>query len=72
MDGLSEKVFQKQFLFDKGFEFDVFTHLKKNLGENQVAIYDFSVVPLNDNQVKLLRKGGLHKSTSITIIHCYC
>jgi hypothetical protein len=38
MDGLFEKDFQKQFLLCKGFEFVVFTQLKKTIDENKVAI----------------------------------
>ena len=55
MDGLCEKELHKQFLLGKGFEFGVFTHLKKILDDNQLAIYDFTVVPMNDNKVKLIR-----------------
>lgn len=55
MEGLTEKEFHKQFLIGKGFEFGVFTHLKKIAGENQLAIYDFTVLPTNDNKVKIIR-----------------
>lgn len=54
MDGHYNKEFHKQFLLGKGFEFGVFTHLKKVVEDNHIAIYDFTVVPLNDFRVKII------------------
>ena len=51
-----EKVFHKQFLVGKGFSFGVHTHLEDESGKSHFAVYNYIVIPLAGEQVKIVRK----------------
>jgi hypothetical protein len=51
----NEAVFHKQFLIGKGYEFGIYTHLEKMVGKNQFAIYNFTVFPTDENNIKVIR-----------------
>ena len=55
MDGVYEKEFHKQYLLGKGYEFGIYTHLEKIVGKNQFAIYDYTVIPTDEYNIKILR-----------------
>jgi hypothetical protein len=56
MGTLKEKVFHKQFLLGKGFSFGVNTHCEVLGSEKHFAIYHYIMIPLQGDQIKIIRK----------------
>ncbi len=57
MKGLKEKVFHKQFLYGKGFDFAVHTHVTDVAdGTSGFALYDYSILNNGTHYVKILKK----------------
>ncbi|MDA0980268.1 MAG: hypothetical protein O2852_02805 [Bacteroidetes bacterium] len=50
-----EEVFHKQFLLGKGFNFTVHNHINVHNGENHYSIYQYTIVVLGNNQIKILK-----------------
>lgn len=56
MASKTEIVLHRQFLLGKGYTVDVFTHYEEINGKNQHAVYEFVLIPLPNEQIKILRK----------------
>ncbi len=50
-----ESSFHKQFLLGKGFSFGVHTHVAAFEGKNQYAVYHFIVIPIENDQIKIVK-----------------
>ena len=51
----TEAVFHKQFLLGCGFKFGVHTSVELYEKQNQYAIYNYILVPIDANQIKIIR-----------------
>jgi len=49
-------VVHKQFLLGKGYSFEVFTHYSAFEGKNYYALYQYIIVPLENEQFKIVKK----------------
>ena len=49
-------VFHKQYLLGKGLSFNVFTHYEIFEGKRQCAVYQYIIVPLDNEQIKIVKK----------------
>lgn len=56
MAAKTEIVLHRQFLLGKGYTVDVFTHYEEVNGKDHHAVYEFVIIPLQNEQVKILRK----------------
>lgn len=56
MEENKEEVFHKQFLLGKGFNFFVHTHYENYKGKNFIAIYNFIMIPIENDNIRILRK----------------
>lgn len=54
--GKNEATFHKQFLSGKGFSFGVHTHYIEHNKITRIAIYQYIIIPLENDQIKILRK----------------
>ena len=52
----SEAVHHKQFLVGKGFSFGVFTHWENIDGKDRNATYNFIIIPLEKDHIKIIKK----------------
>jgi len=50
-----EAVFHKQFLLGKGFNFNVYNHVNSHDGKNHCAIYQYTIVNLGNEQIKIIK-----------------
>ena len=55
MKGKKEKTFHKHFLIGKGFSFSVHNHVTLYEGKNHYAVYQYTVVNLGNDQIKILK-----------------
>jgi hypothetical protein len=55
MKGKTDKTFHKQFLMGKGFSFLVHNHVNHYEGKNHFAVYQYTVVKLDNEQIKILK-----------------
>ena len=55
MKGKKEKTFHKQFLLGKGFSFSVYNHVNFYEGKNHYALYQYTVVNLGNDQIKIIK-----------------
>jgi hypothetical protein len=55
MKGKTDKTFHKQFLMGKGFSFSVHNHVNVYEGKNHYALYQYTVVNLGDEQIKIIK-----------------
>lgn len=55
MNGKSEGVFHKEFLRGKGFTFSIFTHYEKHEDIARTSIYNFILIALDNNNIKVIR-----------------
>jgi hypothetical protein len=55
MKGKREKTFHKQYLLGKGFSFSVFNHVNSYEGKNYYAIYEYTLVNLGKDQIKIIK-----------------
>ncbi len=55
MRGRTEMIFHKQFLIGKGFSFTVHNHVNHHEGKNHYAVYQYTLVNLGDEQIKIIR-----------------
>jgi hypothetical protein len=55
MKGKKERTFHKQFLMGKGFSFLVHNHVNHYEGKNHFAVYQYTVVKLDNEQIKILK-----------------
>jgi hypothetical protein len=56
MVGENEKIFFKQYLLGKGFSFNVHNNVKKHDGKNHYAVYDYVIITLTNEQIKIIKK----------------
>ena len=61
-----EKIFFKQFLLGKGFSFNVHNNIKNHDGKNHYAIYQYVIITLTNEQIKIICKSTLFDSILIT------
>ncbi len=54
--GIKELVLHKQYLLGLGFSFNVHTSYEKHEGYTRSAIYRYTIVPLENEQIKILKK----------------
>jgi hypothetical protein len=50
-----EKIFHKQFLFGKNFNFSVHNHVNVYNGKNHYAVYQYTLVNLGNEQIKIIK-----------------
>jgi hypothetical protein len=50
-----ERTFHKQYLMGKGFSFSVHNHVNSYEGKNHYAVYQYTVVNLGNDQIKIIR-----------------
>jgi len=50
-----ERTFHKQYLLGKGFSFSVHNHVNSYEGKNHYAVYQYTVVNLGDDQIKIIK-----------------
>ncbi len=53
MKNEKEKIFHKQFLLGKGFDFMKFTHVEEVENKKQYAVYQYAIIPLENEQIKI-------------------
>jgi hypothetical protein len=53
---LKEKTFHKQFMLGKGYNFSVHTHLEIEAGKNHYAIYNYTIILLENEMIKIIFK----------------
>jgi len=51
----NEATFHKQFLLGKGFSFKVHNHVNRHEGKNHYAIYQYTIVVLDNEQIKIIK-----------------
>jgi hypothetical protein len=51
-----EAVFHKQYLLGRGFSFETSTHLELYQGKRYPAIYQYLIVPITPEQIKIVKK----------------
>lgn len=56
MEGKTEAVLHKQFLLGKGFCMAVHTHYEKNQDKFHCAIYQYIIITLENEQIKIIKK----------------
>lgn len=52
----SEAKFHKQFLIGKGLAFGLHTHYEKYDGKIEIAIYDYIIIQLENQEIKIIKK----------------
>ncbi len=52
----NELVVHKQYLLGKGFSFEVLTHLEIYEKLNRFAIYNYTILSLENEQIKIIKK----------------
>ena len=55
MKGAKELTFHKQFLLGKGFNFTVHNHVNEYQGKNHFAVFQYTVVNLVNEQIKIIK-----------------
>lgn len=55
MSGKAERTLAKQFLLGKGFVFGVFNHYVNVQDTRQAAIYNYTLIPCANDQIKIIR-----------------
>ena len=55
MKDTSEMKFFKQFLLGKGLDFSVHSHINEHDGKHHYAIYQYTVVNLGNDQIKIIK-----------------
>lgn len=56
MAGAKERVFHKQFLLGKGISFHVNTHCEMHANKRYFAMYHYTIIPMDNDEIKILRK----------------
>jgi len=56
MQGKEVEIFHKQFLLGKGYSNLVTTHYEEVSGTRYTAMYNFIIIPMEGEQIKILRK----------------
>ena len=56
MAGKDEEVFHKQFLLGRGYSFLVLTHYEEHNDNKYIAVYNFILMPLEGDKIKIIRK----------------
>ena len=56
LDKKSEVVFHKQYMAGKGFSFGVHTHYEDYNGKRYIAIYQYIIIPIENEQIKIIKK----------------
>lgn len=54
MQGKKEATFHKQFMLGKGFSSDVHTHIEEYEGKQYYAIYNYVIIPLVNEKIKII------------------
>ena len=55
LSGKTEAVFNKQFLLGKGISFELFTNYDEYDGKPVNAIYEYIIIKLSDDQIKIIK-----------------
>lgn len=45
----------RQFLLGKGFSLNTFTHYSEHQGKSYPSVYEFTIIPLGNDQFKIIR-----------------
>ena len=56
MRGKKELVIHKQYLLGKGYTMGLHTHIELNNQKNHFAIYNYIIIPLENDEVKIVNK----------------
>ena len=56
MQNDSERIFHKEFLIGKGFDFKVCNHINCINGKNHFAIFNFTIIKLDGSQIKIIKQ----------------
>lgn len=56
MTSKDEEVFYKQFLLGRGYSFYVHTHYEEHNDNKYIAVYNFILMPLEGDKIKIIRK----------------
>jgi hypothetical protein len=56
MSGKDEAIFHKEFLMGKGFNFALHTHIDTVSESKYYAVYEFIIIVLKDEKIKILKK----------------
>ncbi|MBK7110274.1 MAG: hypothetical protein IPH61_14430 [Bacteroidetes bacterium] len=56
MGGKTEVELHKQFLLGKGYSFEVFTHYIEINKKQYHALYEYAIIPLANEQIKIVKK----------------
>ena len=56
MTGKTEEFFHKQFLLGRGYSFLVLTHYEEHNEKKCIAVYNFILLPLDGDKIKVIRK----------------
>jgi hypothetical protein len=60
MRGKKEATFHKQYLLGKGFTIGLNTHIEQYDNKNLFAIHKYIILPLANEQIKIITNGGHH------------
>lgn len=55
LEGKTEALFHKQFLFGKGFSFGVHTHYELYNGKTEKAVYQYIWMVIENEQIKIIK-----------------
>jgi hypothetical protein len=56
MPNTGTAIFHKQFLLGKEFRFDVFTHIETYENTQYYALYNFIIIPIDQDHIKIVKK----------------
>lgn len=51
-----EKIFHREFLLGRTYDFSKFTHLVKMENKTQYALYDYILIPLDNDMIKIINQ----------------
>jgi len=55
LEGKKEAVLHKQFLAGKGYSYNVYTHVEDYLSIRRFAVYEYIIIPMEDEQIKIIK-----------------
>lgn len=55
MAGKKSRIFHKEFLLGKGFDFSVHTHVAEYKGKRYYAVYNYIIATQENNQINVIR-----------------
>lgn len=57
MKDKTEQTFNDQYLIGKDFSFKVHTHFIEHEGKRQTALYEYLIIPMNNQQTKIIKEN---------------